>query len=89
MRCSPSCAGDDEAAAHRISVYPGDGDDVDTLIACADAAMDLAKKVGPGGFAFHGQQPPREPIESFVAALRREGWASLPGSQNFPKAATP
>jgi diguanylate cyclase (GGDEF)-like protein len=54
-----------------ISVYPGDADDVDTLIACADAAMYLAKKVGPGGFAFHGQQPQKEPIESFVAALRR------------------
>jgi diguanylate cyclase (GGDEF)-like protein len=54
-----------------ISVYPGDGDDVDTLIERADAAMYLAKKHGPGGFAFHSQEPPSEPRKSFMAPRRQ------------------
>jgi diguanylate cyclase len=54
-----------------ISVYPGDGEDVDTLIDRADAAMYVAKKRGPGGYAFHGHEPRSEPIESLVGALRR------------------
>jgi diguanylate cyclase (GGDEF)-like protein len=39
-----------------ISVYPDDGDTVDALIDRADAAMYAAKKHGPGGFAFHGEE---------------------------------
>jgi diguanylate cyclase len=39
-----------------ISVYPDDGDTVDTLIERADAAMYASKKHGPGGFAFHGEE---------------------------------
>jgi diguanylate cyclase (GGDEF)-like protein len=38
-----------------ISVYPDDGDDADTLISRADAAMYRAKRQGGGGIAFHGQ----------------------------------
>lgn len=37
-----------------ISIYPDHGQDADTLIAHADAAMYSAKRQGPGGFAFHG-----------------------------------
>jgi len=37
-----------------ISVFPRDGEDADTLIQRADAAMYRAKRDGAGGFAFHG-----------------------------------
>ena len=37
-----------------ISIYPDDGEDADTLIAHADAAMYEAKRSGAGGIAFHG-----------------------------------
>jgi diguanylate cyclase len=37
-----------------ISLFPRDGDDSDTLIQRADAAMYRAKRNGEGGFAFHG-----------------------------------
>ncbi|MEE7566050.1 diguanylate cyclase, partial [Xanthomonas sp. Kuri4-3] len=37
-----------------ISVYPEDGDDVQTLIDHADAAMYQAKAYGLGSFVFHG-----------------------------------
>jgi diguanylate cyclase (GGDEF)-like protein len=40
-----------------ISIFPDDGDDLDTLIARADAAMYRAKNHGSGGYAFHGQLP--------------------------------
>ena len=40
-----------------ISLYPDDGDDADTLIDRADAAMYRAKRQGPGGYAFHGEAP--------------------------------
>ncbi len=39
-----------------ISVYPHDGEDPETLIDRADAAMYLAKKHALGRYAFHGQQ---------------------------------
>jgi diguanylate cyclase (GGDEF)-like protein len=42
-----------------ISVYPDDGDDAETLIDRADAAMYIAKKHGLGSFAFHGQEAVR------------------------------
>ena len=40
-----------------ISLYPDDGDDVPTLLGLADAAMYQAKRLRPGGFVFHGQEP--------------------------------
>jgi len=43
-----------------ISIYPEDGEDAETLIDRADAAMYRAKRHGLGGFAFHGQEPTGE-----------------------------
>ena len=40
-----------------ISIYPDDGIEADMLIARADAAMYHTKKLGQGGFAFHGKAP--------------------------------
>lgn len=40
-----------------ISIFPDDGDDLDTLIQRADAAMYRAKNHGRGGYAFHGRLP--------------------------------
>lgn len=39
-----------------ISLYPDDGDNADTLIKRADAAMYRAKRQGRGSFCFHGDQ---------------------------------
>lgn len=54
-----------------ISIYPRDGNDVDTLIERADAAMYLAKKHGPGGFAFHSEECTSDPRES-LTILRQQ-----------------
>lgn len=40
-----------------IALYPDDGDDFDTLVARADAAMYETKRQRAGGMAFHGQAP--------------------------------
>lgn len=40
-----------------ICIFPDDGDDVNTLIARADAAMYRAKRQGTGSFIFHGDEP--------------------------------
>jgi diguanylate cyclase (GGDEF)-like protein len=45
-----------------ISVYPDDGEDADTLISRADAAMYRAKRQGGGGIAFHGKLTPAEQV---------------------------
>jgi len=40
-----------------ISLYPDDGDNADTLIKRADAAMYRAKRQGRGSFCFHAEEP--------------------------------
>ena len=56
-----------------ISIYPDDGEDADTLIALADAAMYRAKRQGPGSFVFHDEEPGSErlPEPSAFDSLRR------------------
>jgi diguanylate cyclase len=63
-----------------ISIYPDDGDDVDALIARADAAMYVAKRHGPGQIVFHGAA---SSVSAGAASLL--GKTSLeepPGQQN-------
>ena len=44
-----------------IAIYPDDGDDFDTLVARADAAMYETKRQRAGGVAFHGKVPVEGP----------------------------
>jgi diguanylate cyclase (GGDEF)-like protein len=56
---APSIVGDHMirlSASLGIAVYPEDGDDAETLIRRADAAMYRAKKRGSGRFALHSEQ---------------------------------
>lgn len=55
-----------------ISIYPDDGEDAETLIGLADAAMYRAKRLGLGSFVFHGEEPPgaRSPLPE-LASLQR------------------
>jgi diguanylate cyclase (GGDEF)-like protein len=56
---APSRVGDHVlrlTASIGISIYPDDGEDADTLIDRADAAMYRAKRHGLGSFAFHGKE---------------------------------
>ena len=50
-----------------ISVYPDDGEDVDTLIASADGAMYSAKRQGFGSFVFAQSEPTNEPGTAPIA----------------------
>ena len=68
------------AASIGISVYPDDGDNADTLIARADAAMYRAKKQGLGGFVFYENEP--EPDEAPPVATPPSLLVSLPPSDN-------
>ena len=61
-----------------ISVYPEDGQDARTLIACADAAMYLAKKQALAGAAPHREPSPGRATPS--ATLNGSG--QRPGSQH-------
>ncbi len=42
------------SASIGVSVYPEDGEDRDTLLKCADAALYRAKSTGRGTYQFHG-----------------------------------
>ena len=67
-----------------ISLFPRDGEDTETLIHRADAAMYRAKRQGDGGFAFHGTSADqnhapsprlsalRHPLSHYRAALAEQ-----------------
>jgi len=59
------------SASIGIAMYPGDGDDVATLIDRADAAMFRSKRAGPGGFLFYNDAvttPDIPPMTSLLQA---------------------
>jgi diguanylate cyclase (GGDEF)-like protein len=61
------------SASIGIAMYPGDGDDVDTLLRNADAAMYHAKSAGRDGFRFFRESMNRAAVRSLrlEGALRR------------------
>ncbi|WP_149194664.1 diguanylate cyclase domain-containing protein [Luteimonas suaedae] len=73
---APSRVGDHVlrlSASIGISVYPGDGEDAETLIERADAAMYRAKRLGSGSAVRHGDAPPgaRRRQVSALASVQR------------------
>ena len=60
-----------------IAICPDDGDDFDTLVARADAAMYETKRQCAGGITFHGKAPVVEP-----------GLEARPGAARHPPART-
>ncbi|HSV52765.1 MAG TPA: diguanylate cyclase [Burkholderiaceae bacterium] len=74
---APSVVGEHEfhlKASIGISIYPDHGQDVDALIAAADAAMYRAKRHGKGSFFIHGEEAALDPgLEPPSAPLRQAG----------------
>ena len=61
------------SASVGIAVYPEDGDDPETLIGRADAAMYVAKKCGRGRFALHSERgSDGRAQQSMESSLRRQ-----------------
>jgi predicted signal transduction protein with EAL and GGDEF domain len=59
------------SASIGIACYPQDGDDAETLLRHADAAMFLAKEQGRSGFRFHTAAPAAQDGECDAAADER------------------
>lgn len=51
------------SASIGISIFPDDGQDVETLMRCADMAMYAAKEAGRNGYHFHSQEMNRKAHE--------------------------
>jgi signal transduction histidine kinase len=70
------------SASVGVCLYPDDGEDLDTLIARADAAMYQTKRQGAGGIVFHAAGSTRDPIRAAptrraVPELTRHGAAQV------------
>ncbi|MCV2356483.1 diguanylate cyclase [Paucibacter sp. B2R-40] len=66
----------DLSASIGISVYPRDADSADALIACADQAMYMAKRQGPGGISFFVEDA--DPLELSPATASSKSAAPAP-----------
>ncbi len=64
-------------ASAGIAIYPDDGEDLDTLIARADAAMYETKRRRAGGVAFHGRSVDEDPAWRGQSVRRRRPTASV------------
>ncbi|MBK9363064.1 MAG: diguanylate cyclase [Rubrivivax sp.] len=66
-------AADAQAVADKVvralAIYPDDGEDVDTLVERADAAMYASKRQRRGGVAFHGVEPASSPLPAAVPGV--------------------
>ncbi len=68
------------SASLGIAIYPQDGDDAQTLIEQADAAMYRVKRGGGANFDFHRSVPPSAPCDADRLKLPRRDSKFLPAS---------